>query len=141
MMSNIFYKMGRPRPLFNLFSSFQTNITILQQINVKKCPSSIQCWDSNPWLSEHVSPPITTRPGLPPKKVFVKFSSAAKHGWWWQKTHNIETMHIRVCQLRGDLCMFLVLTNVQQTIHILLLQPPKRCPSIHDEMTMSYLPM
>ena len=73
MMSNIFYKMGRPRPLFNLFSSFQTNITILQQINVKKCPSSIQCWDSNPRPLEHESPPITTRPGLLPYD--------AKHLW------------------------------------------------------------
>ena len=40
---------------------FQTNInTILQQINVKTCPSSIWCWDSNPRPSEHESHPITT---------------------------------------------------------------------------------
>ena len=31
---------------------------------MKKCPSSIQCWDSNPGTSRHESPPITTRPGL-----------------------------------------------------------------------------
>ena len=30
------------------------------------CPPSIQCWDLNPRTSEHESPPITTRPGLPP---------------------------------------------------------------------------
>ena len=30
-----FNKMGHPWPLFHLFLSFQTNITILQQINVK----------------------------------------------------------------------------------------------------------
>ena len=66
--STFFKKMGNPRPLFVYFQSFQTNInTILQQINVKKCPSSIQHWDSNPRPSERESPPITTRPGLPPK--------------------------------------------------------------------------
>ena len=31
---------------------------------MKKCPSSLQCWDSNPGTSRHESPPITTRPGL-----------------------------------------------------------------------------
>ena len=30
------------------------------------CPSSLRCMDSNPRPSEHESPPITTRPGLPP---------------------------------------------------------------------------
>ena len=43
------------------------------------CPPSIWRRDSNPWRSECESPPITTRPGLPPKpltfamKVKVKF--------------------------------------------------------------------
>ena len=32
---------------------------------MKKCPSSIQCCDSNRWHLEHESPPITTRPRLP----------------------------------------------------------------------------
>ena len=27
---------------------------------------SIKCWDSNPEPQKHESPPITTRPGLPP---------------------------------------------------------------------------
>ena len=31
---------------------------------MKKCPSSIQCWDSNPRPLEGESLPITTRPGL-----------------------------------------------------------------------------
>ena len=61
-----FKKMGLPRPLFHLFLSFQTQITTLQQINVQNCPSSIQCQDSNSQPLEHESPPITTRPGLPP---------------------------------------------------------------------------
>ena len=51
--------MGHPWPLFHL--PFQTTLQFLQQINVKKCPFSIQCWYSNPQPSEHESPPITTR--------------------------------------------------------------------------------
>ena len=58
--------MGHPRPLFVYFQSFHANInTIVQQMKVKKCPSSIRHWDSNPRPSECESPPITTRPGLP----------------------------------------------------------------------------
>ena len=60
-----FKKMGQPRPLFRLFSSFQTN-QFLQQINVKKCSSSIRRRDSNSQPSDYESPPLTTRPGLPP---------------------------------------------------------------------------
>ena len=54
---------------FIYFRLFQTNvITILQQINVKKCPSGIQCRDLNPRPSERESLPITTRPGLVPRQ-------------------------------------------------------------------------
>ena len=35
-------------------------------ISTKFFPFSIRCWDSNPRPVEHESPPITTRPGLPP---------------------------------------------------------------------------
>ena len=63
--SYLFLKNGPSPASFQfIFGLFQTNInTILHQINVKKCPSSIQCWDSNPRPSEHVSAPITTGPG------------------------------------------------------------------------------
>ena len=43
------FLMGHPRPLFHLFSSFQTNFTIFTTNKCEKCPSSIRCWDSNPW--------------------------------------------------------------------------------------------
>ena len=46
------------------FSSFQTNITCFIPNKCEKCPSSKQCWDSNPHPSEHESPPITTWGGL-----------------------------------------------------------------------------
>ena len=50
--------------LFSVF--FKQTLQFLQQINVKKCPSSIRRRDSNPRPFEHESSPITTRPGLPP---------------------------------------------------------------------------
>ena len=48
-------------PLFHLFLSFQTQITISQQINVKKCLSSKWCRDTNSQPLEHESPPTTPR--------------------------------------------------------------------------------
>ena len=47
-----------------IFRLFKQTIQILQQINVKKCPSSIQCRDLKSQPSESESPPLTTRPGL-----------------------------------------------------------------------------
>ena len=64
--SIFFKKMGPPWPLFRLFSYFQTNITILTTNECEKCPCSIRCLDLNSRPSEHESPPITTRPRLPP---------------------------------------------------------------------------
>ena len=61
-----FIKMGQPWPLFRLFSVFSNkHYKFLQQI-CEKCPSSIWCRDSNPRPLARESPPITTRPGLPP---------------------------------------------------------------------------
>ena len=62
---NSFVKMGHARPLFVYFRLFKQALHFLQQI-CKKCHSSIWCRDSNPRPSEHKSPPITSRPGLPP---------------------------------------------------------------------------
>ena len=50
---------------FRLFSSFQTNNTLFTTNQCKKCPSSIQHPDSNPWPLKHELTLITTRPGLP----------------------------------------------------------------------------
>ena len=56
--------MGQPRPLFCLFFGlFKQTLQFSQQIYVKKCPSSIRCWDLNPRPLECETPPITTRPG------------------------------------------------------------------------------
>ena len=54
-----------------IFGLFKQTIQFLQQINVKKCPSSIRRWDSNPRPLERESTPITTRPGLPPKAIIL----------------------------------------------------------------------
>ena len=54
---------------FDLHCLFKETLKFLQQINVKKCPSSIRYWDLNPQPSEHESPPLTTRPGLPPTRI------------------------------------------------------------------------
>ena len=71
--------MGIPGLFFVYSRSFQTNIsTILQQINVKKCRSSKWHLDLNPRPLEHESPPITTRPGLPPKTVDICLKKLSK---------------------------------------------------------------
>ena len=59
--------------IFGLFK--QTSLQFLQQIYVKKCPSSIRCWDLNPQPSERESPPITTRPGLRPMRLYYERGS------------------------------------------------------------------
>ena len=60
------FLMIQPQPLFRLFSSFQTHITILTTNKCEKCPSGIRCWNLNSRPSEHESPPETTIPGLQP---------------------------------------------------------------------------
>ena len=63
---NTFCKNGPTSVSFSfIFGLFQTNVTFLQQINVKKYPSSIQCWHLNPQPFDHESPNITTTPGQP----------------------------------------------------------------------------
>ena len=60
-------KWANPGLFFVYFRSFSNkHYKFLQQIFVKKYPSSIRCPDSNPRPLECESPSITTRPGLPP---------------------------------------------------------------------------
>ena len=104
-----FKKWAIPGLFFVYFRSFQTNInTILQQTNVKKCPSSIRRWDSNPWPSDHESPPITTRPGLPPI-VFVFYPTKNNdnlHLSTFAATHN-SSFH-------DDLLLLLLLNRMEK---------------------------
>ena len=57
------YTWAKPGLFFIYFRLFKHTLQFLQQINVKKCPSSIWFQDSNSQPLEHESPPITTRPG------------------------------------------------------------------------------
>ena len=52
--------MGQPGLFFIYFLLFKLTLQFLQQMEVKKRPSSILRWDSNPQPLEHESPPITT---------------------------------------------------------------------------------
>ena len=56
---------ANPGLFFVYFRSFFKK-QFLQQIDGKKCPSSIRPRDSNPQPFKHESSPIATRPGLPP---------------------------------------------------------------------------
>ena len=80
--------MGEPRPLFVYIQTFQT-IQILQQIIVKKCPSSIRRWDSNTQLTDCESPPLTTLGGMMGafKWQFILFSCFS----YWPRQYFIET--------------------------------------------------
>ena len=80
-------QMGHLYPLFHSFSSIQTNITIFTPNKCEKCPSSIQRWDSNLRPSEHESPHLTTRPGLPreifcgPKRFIILSPARETFSW------------------------------------------------------------
>ena len=69
-------KICLPPAFFIYFHLFIQTFQFLQQVHVKKCPSSIQCWDLNPQPSGAESPPITTRPWLPYKvrKLFAQIA-------------------------------------------------------------------
>ena len=68
-----FKKWANPGLFFVYLLSFQTNNTIFTTNQCEKmvCSSSMQRQYSNPWPSEHESPPVTTRPGLPPDIIVV----------------------------------------------------------------------
>ena len=63
--------MGQPLPLFAYFRSFLNKQYNSTTNKCEKCQSSIRRWDSNPRPFEHKSSPITTIPGLPPKRLFL----------------------------------------------------------------------
>ena len=59
--------MGQPRPLFCFFIFSNKHYKFNNKYKCEKCPSSIWHWDSNSQPSDYESPPLTTRPKLPPK--------------------------------------------------------------------------
>ena len=76
-MGIVFFKWANPGLFFVYFLSFQVKHYSTNNKSMWKmsCPSSIWHRDSNPWPSEHESPPITTRPGLSPYMGIVTICS------------------------------------------------------------------
>ena len=64
--TRIFLKKGHLSLFSIMFGIFKETIKNLQQINVKKYPASIQCWELNLWTLEHESSSKATRPGFLP---------------------------------------------------------------------------
>ena len=85
-----FFEWAKPDLFFVYIWSFQTINTIFttNQCEEMSCPSSILCQDSNPRSLEHESPPITTRPGLPPTELDSR---------WVQASNNLNRFLITDC--------------------------------------------
>ena len=64
LLQEIFLKWAIPGLFFVYFCLLMQTLQFLQQINMKKCPTSMWRWDLNPWPLKHESPLITTRPGF-----------------------------------------------------------------------------
>ena len=62
----MFFKWVNPGLFFVYFQSFHSNITIFTTNQCEKCPSSIRHWALNSQPSDYQSPPLATRPELPP---------------------------------------------------------------------------
>ena len=67
-LSRLLSDKGQHRPLFCLFSVFSVKHFNFTTNQCEKCPRSIHRQDSNSQPSYYESPPLTTRPGLPPGK-------------------------------------------------------------------------
>ena len=91
--------MGQHRPLFRLFFSFQSHTTIFTTNQCEKCPSSIQCQDSNSRHLEHGSLPRTTRPGLPPSSTnpYPTSMTTESKGWCSTNFLSIGQVHVAIC--------------------------------------------
>ena len=72
-----------PASFIGYFRSFQTK-KITANI-CEKCPSSKWCGDLNPQPLEHESPPVTTRPGLPPFKLYCLWGDLTWREECWSK--------------------------------------------------------
>ena len=67
-------------------------------------PSSIWCRDSNSRPLDNDSPPITTRPGLPPYQlVFVNGSFKSKFDGWLDINWLMRTLYACIGSLPGSI--------------------------------------
>ena len=109
-------KWANPGLLFVSFRSLQTNITIFTTAYVKKCPSGIGRWDSNPSTLGRESPPVTTRPELRPKTMFCLLRTTTGR-WLWEA--NLDSLGKDASQtfntLKGENIIWSVLCQFGQT--------------------------
>ena len=76
-----FFKKWDNRGLFFIyFRLFKHTLQFLQQINVKKCPFTMR--DSNSRTLAHESPPLTTRPWLPPLNYILTIALLVIKMFW-----------------------------------------------------------
>ena len=90
---NIFLKKIAIPGLFYVdFRLSKQTLQFLQQMNVKKYPSSIWCsyWNTRPSVLE--SPPITTRLGLPPKTWTILYTVVITN------TRQVKSREYRKCE-------------------------------------------
>ena len=90
-----------PSLFFVYFQSFSNkHYNVSKKTNLKKCLSSIRCWDLNTQLSAFESHPKTIRPGLKPNTVTL-FRQFSKHTFYSKAT--VATL----CQLLKILSFYL----------------------------------
>ena len=86
---------------FIFFSFIEQAIQIIQQINVRKCPSNFRCWDSNSKPSYYEPPSLTTRPGLPftYTKMYTSLSFTHTH----RANHLVSEKTVRTRKASEDI--------------------------------------
>ena len=78
--SLLFLKLANPSLFSIYFCLYKHTLKILQKYECEKI--SLQNMDSNSQSLEHESPPITTRPRLPPRNCFICCSSFSWRQIW-----------------------------------------------------------
>ena len=96
--------MCQPGLFFIYFRLFKHTPQFFTTNKCENCPSSIWCWDSNSWSLEHESPPITTRPGLPPFTSNLSHKPKLVSHFHYAEVHLI---HLQVLQYT-NMCVFFV---------------------------------
>ena len=110
-----FKKIGaNPASFSFIFGLFKKTIQFFTTNQCKKmsCPSSKRYWNLNPWPSERESPPITTRPGLPPMpqplKMLIQRNLTITFKEWWAP--RLGSVTKKIIWFRGS-CLHVVAVN------------------------------
>ena len=122
MDSFFFKKWAIPGLLYRLFSVFLNKHYNFYN-TCEKCPSSIRYQDSNPRPLGRESPPITTRPGLPPRsgqsyktlydrKLQVKYNSIVRNSNWEQMNDGDAKRHYNLKYLFRNVIRLCLLHHI-----------------------------